>query len=94
VLLGTLQAGDYTFNVRRWFLNYEDRLGFNESEVEMWSAPAGGELYSVPDRYVTDELFTFTVLPVAIPEPATWTMVLFAALLFSSRRRAPWLARG
>jgi hypothetical protein len=93
VLLGTLPAGDYTFNVRRWFLNYEDRLGFNEAEVEPWSAPAGGELYSVPDRYVTDELFTFTVLRVGVPEPATWTMLLFAGLLFCSRRPATgWVA--
>jgi hypothetical protein len=93
VLLGTLQAGDYTFNVRRWFLNYEDRLGFNEAEVEPWSVPAGDGLYSVPDRYVTDELFTFTVLHVGVPEPATWTMLLIAALVFCSRRPATrWVA--
>jgi hypothetical protein len=86
VLLGTLPAGDYDFNVRRWYLNYEDRFGFDESEIESWSAPEDGGFYTLPDRFVTDDRFTFTVLAVAVPEPTTMTILLFTSLLVASRK--------
>jgi hypothetical protein len=84
VLLGALPPGDYDFNVRRWYLDYADRFGFNESEIESWSAPEGGGFYLLPDRFVTDDRFTFTVL--AVPEPTTITMLFFTLLLVASRK--------
>ena len=86
VLLGALPAGDYTFIARRWYLNYEDRFGFNKSEVEPWSTPIGEGPYALPDRYVTDDRSAFTVLRTAVPEPTTCTLLFIAALLYSSRK--------
>jgi len=70
-------------------LKDEDRIGFDESQVEFWTPPSDGGIYVVPERYVTDDSFTFIVRAATIPEPASLTIaaVVVAMLLISRAKR-------
>jgi len=94
VFIGTLPVGEYTFNLRRWFLKYEDRSGFDKSQVERQSvnhvADGIGIIALDPpnERYFTEDRFTFFVKTTAIPEPASFTIaVVIVTSLFIHRKR-------
>ena len=80
VLLGALPAGDYAFNLRYWYLAYDDQFGFDPSAVPRWSPPQTPVvLDAVPPRYYTDLSFSFAV---AVPEPSAWILGISGVVFF------------